>query len=235
MMVHKLLGIIPARLGSKGIPNKNARLLGKKPLLAYTIDTANEAGIFDRLIISTDSEKIANIGRQLGVDVPFIRPKYLSKDDTPMLPVIQHALKYFIKKDWHPDVVCILQPTAPFRRTKDLIAAYQLICETACDSVVSVESVPSHYSPQFVMRIINGQLKFFLPEGELVTRRQDSEKAYSRNGHFYFTQCKVLMEQNSIYGEDCRPIIVSRKDSINLDTMEDWHKASEIVNKRGYY
>lgn len=229
----QLLGIIPARGGSKGIPGKNIKLLGDKPLLAYTIQTARQAGICSHLILTTDTEAIANVGREWGVEVPFIRPPELARDDTAMLPVLQHAVAEMRVRGFSPDAIVILQPTAPFRRAEDLKAAFQLLqSDELIDSVVSVEPVPEHYSPYFVMKIDNDRLLPFLEGGLKITRRQDAPKAYSRSGDFYFTRIATLMEGNSIYGQNCRPYVVSHSNRVNLDTLEDWKEAERMVTGR---
>jgi len=230
-MKQKVLGIIPARGGSKGIPGKNIKLLGGKPLLEYTVDVARESEIFDRIILSTDTQEIAAVGKRLGIEVPFLRPAELAQDDTAMLPVLQNVVQFCEDEGWIPDVVVILQPTSPFRRASHLRKGYELLCGSQCDSVVSVEAVPGHYSPHVVMKIREGVLSHFLDEGAKVTRRQDAETAYTRNGYFYFTRRELIMGKNTIYGEDCRPVIIDEPDTVNLDTMEDWLQAEHIINK----
>lgn len=225
----KLLGIIPARGGSKGIPGKNIKLLGGKPLLAYTIEAARKADIFARVILTTDSAEIAAVGKEYGAETPFMRPPELAFDDTPMLPVLQHAVRALGEKY---DGIVILQPTAPFRRWQDLQAAAQVLSEhPEAESVVSVEQVPEHYSPYFVMKINGQKLLPFMPDGLRITRRQDAPKAYSRSGDFYFTRIGTLMEGNSIYGENCRPFVVSHELRVNLDTLDDWAEAERLVGE----
>ena len=225
----RILGIIPARGGSKGIPGKNIKLLGGKPLLAYTAEAVKRAEVFSRVVLTTDSEEIAEAGRRLGIEVPFLRPPDLARDDTPMLPVLQHVVRTLTETY---DVIAILQPTAPFRRWQDLRAAARVLeTEPSVESVVSVEPVPDHYSPYFVMKIEGERLMPFMPDGLRITRRQDAPKAYSRSGDFYFTRLRTLMEANSIYGQNCRPIIVSHPQRVNLDTMSDWQEAERLVEK----
>jgi CMP-N,N'-diacetyllegionaminic acid synthase len=225
----QLLGIIPARGGSKGILGKNIKLLGGKPLLAYTFIAAKSAGVFSRIVLSTDSEEIAAVGRQLGIEVPFIRPPELARDDTPMLPVLQHVVKNLGTTF---DAIAILQPTAPFRRWQDLRAAAELLEQNPeVESVVSVEPVPEHYSPYFLMKIESDRLLPFMTDGLKITRRQDAPKAYSRSGDFYFTRTRTLLEKGSIYGENCRPFIVNHKHRVNLDTMNDWQEAEKLVDQ----
>jgi N-acylneuraminate cytidylyltransferase len=228
----QLLGIIPARGGSKGIPGKNIRPLGGKPLLAYTALAARAAGICTRLILSTDSEEIAQAGRQWKVEVPFLRPPELARDETAMLPVLQHAVTEMRARGFAPDAIVILQPTAPFRRADDLRAGFQLLqSDPALDSVVAVEPVPEHYSPHFVLKIEDDRLLPFIEGGLKITRRQDAPKAYSRSGDFYFTRINTLMDGHSIYGANCRPYIVSHSDRVNLDTLADWAEAERVVAK----
>ena len=173
----KILGIIPARGGSKGIPNKNIRLLNGNPLLYYTVKAAKMSGMVDRLILTTDSLEIADVGCSLAVEVPFIRPPELAQDDTPMLPVIRHTLGFVEEQGWVPDIILLLQPTAPLRQAFHIQAAIHMLTELKCDSVVSVVEVPRHYVPDFVMKLENDQLKPFL-DVPLATRRQATRPAY---------------------------------------------------------
>ena len=230
--MSSLLGIIPARSGSKGIPNKNIRYLGGNPLLQYTIDVAKKSKIFKDIILTTDSEKIKSIGKELGLNHIFIRPSKLAEDKTPMLPVIKHAINEFKKDNYYPRYICILQPTSPFRRLEDLIKGYNTLINNGCDSVVSVAQVPDHYSPDFLMKIEDNILKNFLEGGSNVTRRQDATKAYARNGDFYFVKTDLVVNSDSIYGKVCVPSIIENQESVNLDTMDDWYKAEKIILKR---
>ena len=126
----KLLGIITARGGSKGIPGKNIKLLNGKPLICYTIGVAKTAASFDRLILSTDSEDITAVARECGAEVPFLRPAELAQDTTPHLPVLQHAVSWLAEKEnYHPDAIMILQPTSPLRRPEHIREAVELYLE----------------------------------------------------------------------------------------------------------
>jgi N-acylneuraminate cytidylyltransferase len=226
----ELLGIIPARGGSKGIPGKNIKMLGGRPLLEYAARAARSAGIFSHLILTTDSEEIAQTGRTCGIEVPFLRPPELARDETPMLPVLQHAVQWARNRGWAPDAITILQPTAPFREAADLRAAFELLkSRPEYDSVVSVATVPEHYSPYFLMKIEGERLLPFMPDGLKITRRQDTPKAYSRTGDFYFTRVETLMRENSIYGTNCLPFVVTHQHRVNLDTLEDWREAEQIA------
>lgn len=224
----KILGLIPARGGSKGIPGKNIRLLNGKPLLYYAVQAANKSGLVDRLILTTNSNEIASTGRELGIEVPFLRPTELARDDTPMLPVIEHTLHFVEAQGWQPDIILLLQPTAPLRRGDHIRQAVELLTQTKCDSVVSVVEVPRHYAPDFVLRLEDGKLHPFL-DMPLATRRQDARPAYSRDGTIYAFWRNVLVEKKNIYGDDCRPLIIPEDQSCNLDTMDDWQEAEEKI------
>ena len=228
-MKEKILGIIPARGGSKGIPGKNIRKLAGHPLLEYTVNAAKASKIIDRLILSTDSEEIADVGRILGIEVPFIRPGELAKDDTPMVPVLEHAVASLEQLGWSPDIVVLLQPTAPLRKGQHIIDAVTMLRTSKCDSVASVVEVPRHYSPDYVMRIEDGKLVNFLAEGYNFTRRQEARPAYSRDGTVYVVRRDVIVNTHSLYGKDCRPLIIPNNESINIDTIEDWESAEKLL------
>ena len=222
----KILGIIPARGGSKGILGKNIRSLNGKPLIQYAVEAARSSNLVDRLILTTDSVEIAEVGKALGVEVPFLRPPDLAQDDTPMLPVIEHALLFVEMERWQPDIILLLQPTAPLRRAEHIQQAVKLLVESNCDSVVSVVEVPRHYVPDFVLRLEDGKLRTFL-DAPLITRRQDARPAYSRDGTIYAFWRDLLVKKRSIYGNDCRPILIPEDESCNLDTMHDWQEAEK--------
>ena len=180
-MPSAVLGVVPARGGSKAIPNKNLAPLGGRPLLAYTADAVLKSRRVTRTVVSTDDPAIATVARGLGLDVPFTRPKALAGDDTAMLPVVQHALEMVRAAGFHPDAVVLLQPTSPLRRAEHIDAAIALLEESGSDSVVSVIDVPHHFNPVSVMRLDGDRLRPFLEEPS-VTRRQDKPRVLARNG-----------------------------------------------------
>jgi CMP-N,N'-diacetyllegionaminic acid synthase len=224
-----VLGLIPARGGSKGIRDKNIRPLRGRTLLEYAARAASASGVIDRTVLSTDSEQIAAEGRRLGIEVPFIRPAELARDDTPMLPVIEHAVDFLEQRGWQPEIVVLLQPTSPLRKADHIRNAVQELRESAADSVVTVVQLPRHLSPDYVMRIEEGRLVPFLPEGASVSRRQDARPAFERDGTVYAFWRKTLRETRSIYGRDCRPLILSPAESLTLDTLEDWDEAERRI------
>lgn len=220
-----VLGLVPARGGSKGVPGKNVRPLAGHTLLEYTARAARESGVLDRVILSTDSPEVADAGRRAGLEVPFMRPASLAADDTPMVPVVEHALAEIAKHAWSPDVIVLLQPTSPLRRPDHIRDAVTMLRETGADSVVTVVEVPRHLSPDYVMRVEKGRLEPFLPEGARVTRRQDARPAYSRDGTVYAFRRATLEKTGGIYGHDCRPLFIDAGDSLSIDSPADWDEA----------
>ena len=227
-----VLGIVPARGGSKGVPGKNVRPLAGRTLLEYTARAARESGVLDRVILSTDSPDIADTGRQAGLDVPFMRPATLAADDTPMLPVILHALESLARDGWSPDIIVLLQPTSPLRRPDHIRDAVTSLRDTNADSVVTVVEIPRHLSPDYVMRIDGGRLHPFLPEGARVTRRQDARPAYSRDGTVYAFWRATIERFGSIYGDDCRPQLIDARESLSIDSLADWDAAERLLARR---
>ena len=224
-----VLAVVPARAGSKGVPGKNERLLAGKSLVARAADAALASGVVDRAVLSTDSERIAEIGRQAGLEVPFLRPADLARDDTPMQPVIEHAVAWLEELEYRPDIVLVLQPTAPLRTGAHVARAVALLQESGADSVVSVVEIPRHFSPHYAMRIAAGRLQPFSPEGAEITRRQDAEKAYSRDGTVYAVRRDVLVERHDLYGDDCRPLLIPAGESVNVDSPVDWAAAEALL------
>jgi CMP-N,N'-diacetyllegionaminic acid synthase len=220
-----VLGLVPARGGSKGVPGKNTRLLAGRPLLAYTADAALASRVLDRIVLSTDDDQIAEAGRRAGLDVPFMRPPELAADETPMLPVIRHAVESLDAAGWQTEMVVLLQPTSPLRRAAHIRDAVALLRDTNADSVVSVVELPRHLSPDYVMRIESGVLRPFLPDGARIGRRQDARPAYSRDGTVYACWRRTLERYDGIYGDDCRPLILEAASSLSIDSPADWDEA----------
>lgn len=224
-MTGRVLGLVPARGGSKGIPGKNVRPLLGRTLLDYTARAAVESGAIDRVVLSTDDFAIAAAGERAGLEVPFLRPSELAADDTPMLPVIEHAVGVLEAAGWSPEIVVLLQPTSPLRRPAHVRAAVERLRSSAADSVVTVIELPRHLSPDYVMRVEDGRLVPFLPQGAAVTRRQDARAAFVRDGTVYAFWRRTLRETGSLYGRDCRPLVLPASESLTLDSEEDWREA----------
>jgi CMP-N-acetylneuraminic acid synthetase len=226
-----VLGVIPARGGSKGIPNKNLTLLCGRPLLAYTADAVKESRLLTRTIVSTDDQWIAHCAKSLGLDVPFMRPAVLAGDDVPMLPVLQHAVETLEADGFSPDIVVLLQPTSPLRRGEHIDAAVKWLERAGGDSVVSVVEVPHQFNPTSVMRIEEGLLTPFL-DAPTVTRRQDKPRVYARNGPAVLATRAGVIKEGSLYGRQSWPLLMSPEDSVDVDTLWDLRVVESILTAR---
>jgi len=214
-----VLGVIPARGGSKGIPNKNLAPLCGRPLLAYTADAAKASTKLTHTIVSTDDERIAACAKSLGLEV-LLRPSPLAADDTPMLPVLQHALTAMREQGFNADVLVLLQPTSPLRRAEHIDTAVDWLQRVRGDSVVSVVEVPHQFNPTSVMRLDDGLLKPFL-DGPTATRRQDKPRFYARNGPAVLAVHARVIEGGSLYGNETWPLVMTPEESLDVDTPWD--------------
>ena len=231
----KVLGIITARGGSKGIPGKNLKLLAGQPLLAHTIRAAQAATGLDRVILSTEDRAIADAGRSLGCEVPFVRPAELSCDETAHLPVIQHAARWMqVEAGYTPDAVMVLQPTSPLRTADDIAAAIALLDTSGADSVLSVSEVPVHAHPLRTLRLdANDRAVLFAtgrPVRERINRRQDLPAAWVMNGAIYACRTRVLFAaEPSLYGDHVVAYRMPPERSISIDDLHDWAAAERIL------
>lgn len=227
----KILGIIPARGGSKGVPRKNIKLLGTKPLIQYTSEIALDCKKIDLVVLSSDDDEIINVGKKLGLKVPFKRPKELAEDNSSSISVIKHALNFYLNKKIHFDAVCLLQVTSPFRTKEFLEKAINTFINNKTDSLVSVLEVPHEYNPHWTFKEDDkGFLKISTGEKSIITRRQDLPKSYHRDGSIYITKTSVIINQNSLYGKSISYIESPKDLYVNIDTLEDWEKAETLVN-----
>ena len=228
-----VIGVILARGGSKGIPKKNIKLLNGKPLIAYTIKAAVDSNIFDEIVVSTDSDEIANISKEFGALVPFMRPSELSGDAVWSRDALKHAVvssEEIFKKTY--DYVIELPCIAPLRKSQHIIDVLNILKEGNCDSVTSVVKMEDKH-PVRMKRIIDNQLKDFtkeFPEGE-GSRRQDLEPCYLRNGAIYAMTRECIVKDFSRHGKICRPYIMSDKYSVNIDTLLDFKLAEILISE----
>lgn len=230
----RVLGLIPARGGSKGIPGKNIRLLCGQPLLAYTVQAAQAAQGLDHLILSTDDPTIAQVGHGLGVRVPFLRPAALARDESPTLPVVLHAVRFLEAQGQVFDAVCLLQPTNPLRTSNLIDHCLRLLAESDASAVMTVLPVPAKYNPHWTyFQTEAAYLHPVLPHAQPITRRQDLPPAYHREGGVYVVRRDVLLEQKSLYGERVMGVPVEPHQSINLDTEDDWQRAEALLCPQG--
>jgi len=225
---ERVLGLVPARGGSKGVPGKNIRLLCGKPLLQYTAEAALAALHLSRVILSTDDENIARVGEQCGLQIPFLRPAHLAQDQTPMLPVVRHALAWLESCGERFSAVCLLQPTNPLRRAEDIDGCIELFMREQADGVVTILPVPHEYNPHWVyFRRDDGTLQISTGESEPIPSRQLLPAACHREGSVYVTRTSVINNENSLYGRRLLGYPMER--SINIDNLEDWQRAESLL------
>jgi len=228
----RVLGIVTARGGSKGVPRKNIRNLAGKPLLVWTAEAALKAKRLARVVLTTDDAEIADVGRRAGLEVPFMRPAELAQDSTPSLPVLQHVVTTLEANGDAFDAVCLLQPTSPLR-APDTIDQCIALLEPGVDSVVTILPVPAEHNPYWVFfQEPNGTLTQAMP-GPLIARRQELPAAFHREGQVYVTRKTVLMHHNSLYGTTIRGYPIAPKSSVNIDTAADWERAEKLLKGRG--
>lgn len=228
----KILGLIVARGGSKGIPEKNSKMLRGKPLINYTIASAKESRLLDEVIVSSDDHKIIELAKDEGIAVPFVRPKELATDTTSSLSVIQHALRFANENGRPFDAVCLLQPTTPFRSVGLVDEAITKFKSAQLDSLISVREIPSDFNPHWAFEEIEGELKIATGEEVPISRRQDLPKTYHRDGAIYITKTEVLLEQNTLLGKHIGFVVTKGDEDINLDTPNDWELAEQRLKNK---
>jgi CMP-N-acetylneuraminic acid synthetase len=230
----RVLGVIPARGGSKGILRKNIAPLAGRPLLAYTAEAALGARSLSRIVLSTEDEEIAEVGRRYGLDVPFMRDADLARDDTPGIAVLQDAVRKLESQGDVYDAIFTLQPTNPLRRPEDIDGAVRLLEQTGADSVISFVPVGEKHPAR--MKFIDDGGRVVNPpfaeryEGQ---RRQELPMLYLREGSVYLTKHDVLMVQNSLQGNDCRAWIVATDRACNIDEPLDLLVAELLLKRHG--
>ena len=225
----KILGLIPARGGSKGVTKKNIKSLMGKPLIQYTVDAAKKSKYIDHLIVSTDSEEIAQVCRDISVDVPFIRPDYLATDSAKAIGVIQHAIKTMEDIDGVSyELVVYLEPPNPLRIVEDIDNCIELFDDNKPDSVVSIQEA-NQFHPILMKQIKNGRLfPIWKNEPEGVPRQLYDPIAYMRNGAVYVFKKELIMS-GIMYGNDVFPYIMPIERSVCIDDMMDWYVAEAWI------
>jgi CMP-N,N'-diacetyllegionaminic acid synthase len=221
----RILGIITARGGSKGVPGKNIKLLGDLPLLAYTAHAALASKSLDRVILSTDCPSIASVAQKYDLEVPFLRPEALASDTASSIDVVKHAVSYIENQGDFYDAVCLLQPTSPFRPKGFIDLAIQKFIQDKADALVSVLPVPHEFNPHWVFETNQeGYLKLATGEDAIIKRRQDLPGAYFRDGSIYITKTAIV-KSGSFYGKKLSYLESNPDFYVNIDTLEDWEKA----------
>lgn len=220
MSETKIVALIPARGGSKGVPRKNIKLLGGKPLIEWTIQEAKKLKEIDRIIVSTDDEEIANIAISLGAEVPFLRPKNFALDNTPGVDTALHAIKELEPFDW----LLLLQPTSPFRKKKDIKGMIDFALLNNLNSAVSVNEFK--INPYLIYeKDKDGIIKLFYKEKNKIFTRQELNPFYKVNGALYFCKRKWLLKEKSFITDHTYAYEMPEDRSLDIDTFSDWQEA----------
>ena len=228
----KVLAIIPARGGSKGLPGKNIKELCGKPLIAWSIEQAKPCSDIDKTVVSTDDEGIAEVAKQYGAEVPFIRPAELANDTSPTIDVISHAINWLKEhEDYQPEYILLLQPTSPLRAREDIDGVMQMLKDKNARAVVSVCKTDHH--PWWSNTLPeNGNMKDFLRPAILNKRRQDLPVFYKLNGAIYLAETDYFHEQYSFFGPDTFAFKMPKERSIDIDSDIDFKIAGLLLQEK---
>lgn len=233
-----ILGLIPARGGSKGLPRKNLAPLAGRPLIAHTIEAALASRSLTRVVVSTEDAEIAQTARDWGAQTPFTRPAELASDAAGALPVMRQAIEALEAEGWRTDILVYLQPTSPLRRARHIDGALELLLGQKADSVVSVVPVPHQFNPVSLLRLEDGLLNPYLPQAPNdapILRRQDKPELWARNGPAVLACTRaVIMDQGRLYGKRTLPFFMRPEESLDIDTAFDlalveWALASGLL------
>ncbi len=228
----KILAFIPARSGSKRIPNKNIKLLNGKPLIAYTIESAKKSKYINRIVVSTDSEEIATVAKEYGAEVPFLRPKEISQADSTEMQFFEHALNWFIQNEnYEPDLIVQLFPTSPFRKPESIDKAVEeMLQHPEADSLRSVKLCSEH--PYKMWTIEDGYLKPFVKSEDSNLHTLSYHlfpKVYIQNASIYITKPNTIKEKKSPVGDIIIPFVMGEMESIDINTLLDFQFAEMIM------
>lgn len=229
----RIIALIPARGGSKGLPRKNILLFAGKPLIAWTIEQALASNYLDRVIVSTDDNEIADVSKSYGADVPFIRPKELATDDAKAIDVISHTIDYLLKHDGPFDILLLLQPTSPLRTSQDIENAIALLFAKKAKAVVSVCEAKHH--PYWSNTLPeDGCMKDFIRLDILNKNRQELPIFYRLNGAIYLTYCDYLKKDSGFFGDRTYAYIMPPERSIDIDTKVDFRLAEILKEETAF-
>lgn len=225
----RVLALIPARGGSKRLPGKNVKILGGKPLIAWTIEVAKQSDLFVDILISTDDPEIASVSRELGAYVPWLRPSELSTDTARSVDVALHALDFYEDKNGPVDGLMLLQPTSPFRSVDSIDEAIKLFSVHGNErAIVSMSEVSVPLA--WCFNIANGELEPLLDWEGLSHRSQDVSKVYAPTGSVYLISPESLRREMTFFPKSACPLVVKKSfESIDIDTPEDWKIAEGLL------
>jgi len=228
----KILGFIPARGGSKGLPNKNIKPLNNKPLIAYTIEAAVNAQICDKVIVDTDSQEIAEVSESYGAEIPYLRPDYLGGDDTVMMDVISHAMDWFDSNHQDFDLFLYLQPTSPLRNARDITGVWDVYNQKDANTVISVNEAES--TPERMAQLPSDyNMEVFRNKKNINANRQELGKYYELNGAVHLAEWQVLKSQKTWYVEKSLAYVMNRLNAIDIDDEVDFEFV-DFLFKQGY-
>lgn len=231
-MSQKILAIIPARGGSKGIPGKNIKLFCGKPLIYYSIAAAKKSKIFDRIIVSTDSLEIQNISKKFGAEVPFLRPKRLAGDHSNIVDAILYLLDNLkTRENYVPDVIFLLQPTSPLRDSGDIVGSYNLFNKLRVKALVSV--CKTHHE---IWHIIDNKLKLVNPSSARLINRQERPDTYRQDGSMvYIIKTDSLLRHKDFMPKGTAAYVVPKWKAVDVDEIEDFELAEALYKNRKYF
>lgn len=218
--------VIPARGGSKRIKKKNIKIFCGKPIIAWSIEQAIKSKCFNKIIVSTDDNKIATLAKKYGAEVPFIRPKSLSDDYTPTAPVVSHAINWLIRNHSKPPYVCCIYPTAPFIKLGDLRNGLKILKKTKLNYVFPVTNFAYQIQRSFKIDI-NNKIKMFFPK-YYKYRSQDLDKVFHDAGQFYWGKTEAWLNNEKIFSKNSFPMQIPRYRVLDIDTIEDWKIAEKM-------
>lgn len=223
------LAIIPARSGSKGVKDKNIKLLGGKPLMAYTIEAALKSRVFNEVMVSTDSSIYASIAKNYGAEVPFLRSRYNSQDSSESWDTVREVLDMYKQQGKNFDTICLLQPTSPLRIYRDIQNAYQKFSSKSAKAVVSI--CEADHPLSWYNRLPEDEcLENFIRQTEDM-QRQKEEKYYRINGAIYIVSSEIIKNNLNIYQKGSFAYVMERENSIDIDTELDFLYAETILGK----
>jgi CMP-N,N'-diacetyllegionaminic acid synthase len=224
-----VLALIPARGGSKGVPKKNIKSFNGKPLISYTINDALNSKLITHVVVSTDSQEIADVALKYNAIVPFLRPKNIAEDVTSDFPVMEHAIKWYKKQGQIFDYMVFLRPTNLFRSSNDIDKGINKINKFNYDSIRSISEV--NYSPYWMKTVVNDKLVNFLDSKYSESRRQDLPKVYQANGAVDIIKIDTILKKKSRYGNNIGYFKMNEISNVDIDTQLDFEIA-EFLYKR---
>lgn len=232
-MTRSILALIPARGGSKGIPNKNMKLLEGKPLLYYTVTVALQTKLITKIGLSSDSSGIINYYNSFGFNETYVRPDFLAGDTISSLDVVQHYLHWQYEQfKFRPEFILLLQPTSPLRIVEDIERSIEImLANKDADSLVSVVEAPHSFIPESIMQLKGEFLEPFLKNSQLY-QRQQKPNYYGRNGAaIYLSTYDCIMKKNSFYGQKCLAYVMPKNRSVDIDDMFDFELCEYLIKK----